>query len=79
MGAEFTDGKTVYFKEIPTDPSTGYSYVYRIVPSSLNKKYQLYAYLENPEDKDILTSIVQSCGAKVCNFAVTSTNTNATE
>lgn len=78
FGSEFTDTKTVYFKKLPTDPSKGYSYVYR-VPDTLNKKYQLYARIENPEDKDILDSLTESCGTNMCNFAVTSPNTNPTE
>lgn len=80
FGSEFTDSKTVYFKEVPVDPSSGYSYVYRTVPSDPTKKYQLFAYIENTQDKDILSGLSQSCGSgKTCNFAVTSANTNATE
>jgi general secretion pathway protein G len=28
-GSDLTDGKTVYFKAIPDDPSSSYNYVYR--------------------------------------------------
>lgn len=84
FGSEFKDAKgTVYFKTLPNDPSINYSYVYRPVPSSPTQKYQLFAYLENTEDIDKLDAaeiFVTSCGSgKNCNFAVTSSNTNATE
>jgi general secretion pathway protein G len=82
---EFTDSKTVYFKELPGDPESSYNYVYRLVPSSNNQKYQLFARLENPRDPNCLggdcsTSPVSiSCGGAVCNFAITSANTTPTE
>ncbi len=75
----FTDGKTVYFKTVPVDPSTAYNYVYRVVPSSSNQKFQLFAYLENTQDIDLISGLTVSCGGHNCNFAVTSANTNATE
>lgn len=78
-GDEFTDGKTVYFKTMPSDPSSNGSYVYRIVPSSSNQKYQLFARLENAQDQDIITT-AYTCGtAGLCNLAITSANTNASE
>lgn len=77
-GSVFTDGKTVYFKEIPDDPSPSLNYVYRVVDSPTNKKYQLFTYLENTKDQDLITT-TRSCGAKTCNFAITSANTNASE
>lgn len=70
-----TDGKTVYFKNIPIDPSNASSYTYRIVPLSSNQKYQLFAHLENTEDKDCIND---DCTTDP-NFAVTSANTNASE
>ena len=80
FGAEFKDAKnTVYFKALPTDPGKNLIYKYRIVPSSSNQKYQLFAFLENTKDQDIVTGLTISCGSKNCNFAVTSANTNATE
>ena len=73
---EFTDGKTVYFKEIPADPSTRQNYVYRLVS---NQKFQLFAKLENTQDKDIILTNYD-CGTGVnCNYAVTGSNTTATE
>lgn len=79
----FTDDKTTYFKTIPIDPSNNSSnyYRYRIVTGSSNQKYQLFAYLENSQDQDILTTpVTYSCATgKICNFAVTSANTNPQE
>lgn len=77
--SSFTDSKTTYFKALPVDPGD-YNYVYRIVPGSSNQKYQLYAYLENTQDIDLMSGLTQSCGSgKTCNFSVTSANANATE
>lgn len=79
-----TDGKTVYLKKMPNDPAPGISYVYRVVPASNNQKYQIFAHLENTEDKDCIGLNCQdptsySCGTKICNFAVTSSNTDYSE
>lgn len=84
-GAEFTDGKTVYFKLVPTDPISSLSYFYRLPDSPSNQKFQLFAHLENSEDKDCLggdcaaPTVVHACGSKTCNFAITSPNTAPTE
>jgi len=75
----FTDGKTVYFKVVPSDPSSDYSYFYRIVPGSSNQKFQLFAYLENSKDPEIITTSHLCGGGKNCNFAITSTNTDFEE
>jgi len=83
--SEFTDTKTIYFKTLPQDPTSSLSYFYRIVPSSSNQKFQLFAHLENTQDQDCLGGncqtppVAYSCGDKTCNFAVTSANTSATE
>lgn len=78
-GAEFTDGKTTYFKEIPTDPISSQNYVYRIPDPGTNQKFQLFAYLENTQDPDLIGT-TQSCGSgKNCNFAITSSNTDPSE
>jgi len=77
---EFTDGKTIYFKTLPIDPSRNFEYVYRIVDPPLNQKYQLFAHLENTEDQDLMTGITQICGGTtLCNFAITSANASPTE
>ena len=72
---EFTDGKTVYFKLLPADPTESYTYTYEIVAGSNNQKYKLFARLENTEDQDCLDA---NC-AQNPNFAVTSANTSASE
>ncbi len=76
---EFTDGKTTYFKTVPKDPNSSQRYFYRIVPGSANKKFQIFARLENTQDPSILPSLNYSCGSGTCNFAVTSGNTAPTE
>jgi general secretion pathway protein G len=77
-GQEFTDGKTIYFKIVPEDPSEGMSYYYRVVDSGTNQKFQLFAYLENTQDPDLITTSYGNCG-KTCNFAITSPNTTPSE
>lgn len=82
---EFTDSKTVYFKKLSQDPAPSLNYLYRIVPTSNNQKFQLFARLENTQDQDCLGGdcntppVTYTCGSKVCNFAVTSANTSAEE
>jgi prepilin-type N-terminal cleavage/methylation domain-containing protein len=82
---EFTDGQTVYFKAMPSDPVSSQTYIYRVVPGSSNQKFQLFARLENPEDPNCLGGdcasppVSYTCGTEICNFAVTSSNTTATE
>lgn len=84
--SEFTDAKSIYFKVLPKDPNTGYSYYYRVVDSPSNQKYQLFAAMENSEDRDCLggdcasPTVNYACGTGVaCNFSITSTNTKPTE
>jgi len=76
--SEFTDGKTVYFKKLPKDPATGQYYVYAV--NSTYTKFQLFAKLENSEDKNIIPGITTICGTSLtCNYSATSTNTMPTE
>lgn len=75
-GAEFTDGKTIYFKVVPKDPISEFAYLYRV--DSTNQKFQLFAFLENTQDPDLITTS-QACGIKTCNFAITSPNTTPTD
>lgn len=83
--SELTDSKTTYFKVIPKDPDKNQSYYYRIVDAPANQKFQLFARLENTQDKDCLggnceaSPVNYTCGRDKCNFAVTSANTTATE
>ena len=79
---EFSDSKgTIYFKILPKDPSSNFNYVYQVVAGSLNQKYQLFAKLENSQDRNLHLTITNSgCGGTGnCNFSVTSANTNASE
>ena len=82
--SEMSDGKTTYFKVVPVEPASGQIYVYKV--DSLQSKYQLYAHIENTQDKNCIggdcanPGITDTCGGSlVCNFAVTSVNTTATE
>lgn len=84
---EFTDGKTIYFKVLPKDPS-GFNYVYKIVDSPNNQKFQLFAHLENTKDAQCIvpndctsSPVSYTCGsnAENCNFSITSTNTTPEE
>lgn len=86
--SEFTDGKTVYFKRLPKDPSSTQAYYYRIVDAPANQKYQLFARLENTKDSDCLQSNctnptvptgVNCGGSNLCNFSITSPNTTPLE
>lgn len=76
--------RTVYFKTLPKDILNGYSYFYRN-PGSNNKKFQLFARLENTEDQDCMggdcavTSPSYLCGTVICNFSITSSNTSYDE
>lgn len=76
FGSEFTDGKTTYIKKVPTDPGGG-TYVYNV--SFKGDKYQLFAYLENSQDKNINPNITVSCVVVTCNFSITSPNTTPTD
>lgn len=80
-----SDGKTTYMTKVPEDPTSGQEYVY-VSPGTGNKKFQLFARLENPNDQNCLegdcanSPVAVTCGSGlVCNFAVTSSNTTPTE
>lgn len=73
-GAEFTDGKTIYMKQVPEDPVSSLGYTYIVPDSPINDMFQLYAYLENTQDKDIISTNA-NCVSKTCNFGISSTNT----
>ncbi len=79
---QFTDTKTVYFKVIPKDPLSAYSYYYRIVDAGTYQKFQLFAHLENTKDPSIILSspYANNCGSvSSCNFSITSPNTTPSE
>jgi len=83
----FSDATTVYFKVLPKDPKSNYSYYYRTINSE--QGFQLFAKLENQEDpncinnncgthSDLPAGVV--CGSGIsCNFALTSPNTTPFE
>ena len=68
---------TVYMTKLPTDPLPDrYKYYYKTASS--NSKYQLYARLENENDKSILNplpSLTCSITSDLCNYGVSSGNT----
>lgn len=75
----FSDTRPVtYMNIIPKDPSKSLYYWY--VVSASGDKFQLFARLENTQDKSIVAGLSQLCGTSTnCNFAVTSTNAKATD
>lgn len=73
---------TVYMVKIPGDPKSNQRYVYDV--GGGNRSYQLYARLENTEDTAVRNSSDEpivfsgvSCGAKDCNYGLSSSNTTA--
>jgi general secretion pathway protein G len=68
----FTDGRTIYLKSMAEDPSGGFNYFYEAGTGNLS--YSLYAHLENSQDSAIDTGITTSCGEKLCNFKIESSN-----
>ncbi len=83
--SEMTDSKTTYFKVVPKDPDRNQRYYYRIADPPANQKFQIFARLENNQDRDCLggdcsaSPVNYICGSGVCNFAVTSANVTPTE
>ncbi|MCH7730472.1 prepilin-type N-terminal cleavage/methylation domain-containing protein [Patescibacteria group bacterium] len=85
----FTDDSSLYLKRVPADPDAGKYYRYRLVPGSNSQKFQLFARLENPNDKGCIdvgagpnctNPVAYICGAMaICNFSITSSNTEAIE
>lgn len=83
---QFTDKNgTVYMTSLPSDPDSGQVYYY---DSGLTgNSFQIYARLENTNDPDIKTDGSGSpqgfsglnCGAKLCNYGVSSTNVTVEE
>lgn len=83
-GTEWKDSKgTVYMIMLPADPGN-YVYYYDALGAT-NGSYQLYARLENTLDSDVTKDgsgnpeayTGLSCGAKLCNYGIASTNINA--
>jgi prepilin-type N-terminal cleavage/methylation domain-containing protein len=85
---QFTDGKTIYLKAVPGDPTPDFDYFYRTVDVGgvTNSGFQLYAHIENYEDtgaciagscdKPPALPTGVRCGGDIgCNFSMTSPNT----
>ena len=81
--SELTDGRTIYFQNLPDDLVDGLNYFYET--NSTNQAYHLFARLENSEDQGCVEADCsgiagKNCGSgDDCNFAVTSPNTTPTE
>lgn len=79
-GEAFVDGTgSVYMNELPADPRINQSYCY--TASDPPTSYQLYANLENINDRNCLTSACAStitCGSILYNYGVSSSNILAT-
>lgn len=79
-----SDAKGVmYMRTIPQDPK-GTNYYYRTLDSG--KKFQIFAHLENTQDKNCIDGNCSvdvtggaNCGSGICNFAVFSSNSKADE
>jgi general secretion pathway protein G len=85
-GSDFTDGNgTVYMDTIPAERMSGYNYIYNVDTVGGYLRYQIYAHLENENDPVLdqdndgdADTYSLSCGAGLCNYGVSSPNTNTT-
>lgn len=74
-GEEFTDGKTIYMKQLPEDPADNFQYFYQQGPNGTS--FKLYALLEHSEDPDIRGPYTGTdCGTGECNYCLASANTS---
>ncbi len=76
-GDEFTDTKTTYMKQLPTDPANNYRYYYETDGSG--SYYKLYGLLEHSQDQDISgpysgTDCGTAAGDQNCNYCIASPN-----
>jgi len=77
-GDEFSDGKTIYMKQLPKDPANGLKYFYESDDSG--SYFKLYSFLEHGEDQDIGGSYNSTdCDAseettRECNYCLASPN-----
>lgn len=69
--------KTTYMKLLPKDPTSTYSYFYRV--STDGSKYAVYAHLENTQDTSLITTSYNCGGTNVCNFGIGSSNASPTD
>lgn len=79
-GAAFSlDSGKIYLKTLPRESQDNYFYVYKV--STDQKKYQLFAYLENNSDQDIEADITAICNeyGQECNYGIASSNATPVE
>lgn len=78
---------TLYMVTLPSDPrAPNFYYYYDSAGGNSPKSYQLYARLENVDDKDVLKDgngdaqvySGLSCGTYSCNYGISSANTSPT-
>ena len=85
---QFSDATgNIYFVNLPAEPSSTQAYFYRAFDS--NRKYQIFAWLENPKDQDCFYGECETdpsylpsgvaCGSASCNYAVYSPNVRLAE
>src|SRR3990167_9535793 len=85
---QFSDATgNIYFVNLPAEPSSSQAYFYRAFDS--NRKYQIFAWLENPKDQDCFYGECETdpgylpsgvnCGVTPCNYAVYSPNVRLAE
>lgn len=57
----------LYMSKLPEDPKTSYDYYY----ASDGDNFNLYAGLENENDKDYRSDLIQECGDVTCSYLLT--------
>jgi len=74
-GSKFTDGKTVYMKQLPKDPADNFQYFYETDVDD-GSYYKLYALLEHTEDIDKGDPYIGTdCGGGTrCDYCIASPN-----
>ena len=79
-GEEFTDGKTIYMKQLPEDPADNFQYYYET--DGNHSLFKLYALLEHSEDPDRggpysgTDCDSKTAGEQNCNYCLASANTS---
>ncbi len=80
-GEEFTDGKTIYMKQLPEDPADNFQYYYQQGPDGTS--FKLYALLEHSEDPDRKEDGYDNTNCQkpestpqLCNYCLASANTS---
>ena len=79
-GEEFSDGETIYMKQLPKDPADNAHYFYM----SDGTSFKLYAWIEHEGDSCFSSGGAckeegyagTSCGPTTCNYCLASANTS---